>query len=82
MTDAWLADLIIANASFSLHTIDCACFLKCDSEGGSKVMKSECVTPAAPEAVAWDWRMTNGEVQKMEEMSVAARPGEMQIAAP
>jgi hypothetical protein len=57
MTDAWLADVIIANATFSLRTIEDACFLKCDEQGGSKVMKSDCVSPAAPEAVAWDWRM-------------------------
>ena len=57
MTDEWLSTLLIANINYSYQTIECQCFLKCDSEGDSKVMKSDCVTPAAPEAIAWDWKM-------------------------
>jgi len=47
---------VLSCAIFNLGSVEYACFLKCDADGGSKIMKSEYVSLQAPQALSWDWR--------------------------
>jgi len=53
----WMARIILACSTYARHDLEDECFLKCDSEGGSKVMKSEVVTYKSPESVPYNWLM-------------------------
>lgn len=57
MIEDWMNSVILSAACFAQNNIDpdTACFLKCEDAG--HIMKSECVSDKAPQALSWDWRM-------------------------
>ena len=55
--DNSIVHLILSTAIYTAVSMECSCFLKCDADGGSKVMKSETVSVLSATAVPFDWRM-------------------------
>lgn len=68
MIAEWMDRIILASIYHCRTNLDSdtACYLK--SDDGTKCMRSECVTVAAPQALAWDWRM--GIPQRKEDTGV------------
>ena len=54
--DNKIIHLILSTAIYTAVSMECSCFLKCDADGGSKVMKSDAVPVPSADAVPWDWR--------------------------
>jgi hypothetical protein len=55
---AWIARIIVTCSAYAREDLECTCFLK--STEPDRIMKSECVSMEAPQAIIGDWRVVKG----------------------